>query len=803
MLQHYILIAVRHLQKHKGFAALNIFCLATGITFCLLIGQYVMHEKNINHGLRNFHQQYFVNSEWKNATGMGITTTGPLAKALTTNYPTLVAGYYRMNPFTNVVSAGDKHFKEDMAISDTTLVTRYGFPMVYGDPHHAFINSKSAVITSTLARKLFGTDNVIGRTITVANFTPDNTDYKVSAVLEDMPVNTVNNYIDKKGYSVFIPFEGNHTYSAAGAGEDRWTEFTTVSFIELQPGVSPSALDKPVKQLLATNVAKDRREALTVKFIPLDRYYLDADNGAVNNTLRILSFVALGILILAVVNFINLMLGTSLYRVREIGLRKVFGSRRPQLVLQYLSESVLLTIAAALLSLCFYGLSRPLFQQIWETQLPGILEMTAAQYGMLALLTLVVGVIAGLYPALKLSAVAAAESVKGLVTAGDKGGWLRKSLVVLQFSLAIGVFIFSITLSKQVKLIFERDLGFNRDQMMLINAFPKQWDSVGVAKMEFVARALEQVPQVKAATLSFEIPEPNPYQVAKIMSTGAPANQAFTVGTLAADDHYLRTYGLKLVEGRFFHDGEGGFTPAEVVLTESTVKALHWKTAVGKTIDYATGGTADVVGVVKDFTFSATDSPTDPPPVVIVNIRDWVAYRYISVKLQGGHLAEGIAAVRDKWKSVSPTAPFEYIFADEKFASLYARELRLQKAGTVTTILMAIIVFLGIIGLLALALAQRAKEMAIRKVLGAEVLHIVGLFIRQYAVLIGVALVIACPLAFIASSKWLEQYVYRVSQDAGTYLLVGAVTAGTAFALIALQCLKTAMANPVRALKNE
>ncbi len=803
MIKHYLLIAVRHLQKHKGFAALNIFCLATGITFCLLIGQYVMHEKNINHGLRNFHQQYFINSEWKNASGTGITTTGPLAKALADNYPTLVAGYYRMNPFTNVVSAGDKHFKEEMAVSDTTLVTRYGFPMVHGDPHHAFINNKSALVTRTMAMKLFGTDDVIGKTISVANFTPDNSEYRISGVLEDMPVNSVNNYIDKKGYSVFIPFEGNQTYQASGAGEKDWTAFTTVSFVELQPGVSPRALAAPVQQLLTTNVAKDKRAALMIKFLPLDRYYLDADNGAVDNTLRILSFVALGILVLAVVNFINLMLGTSLYRVREIGLRKVFGSRRPQLVMQYLSESVLLTIGAALLSLCFYGLARPLFQQIWETTLPGILEMTAAQYGMLLALTLVVGVLAGLYPALKLSAVAAAESVKGQVNAGDKGGWLRKSLVVLQFSLAIGVFIFSLTLSKQVHLIFERDLGFNRDQLMIVNAFPKQWDSVGVSKMEAMASALEQVPQVKAATLTFEIPEPNPYQVDAIMPTGAPASQAFTISTLAVDDHYAKTYGLKLVDGRFFRDGEGGFTPGEVVLTEATVKALKWKTAIGRTIDYKNGGTARVVGVVKDFTFSATDSPSDPAPIVIVHIKDWIAYRYITVKLQGGHVAEGIAAVRDKWKSVSPTAPFEYIFADEKFASLYARELRLQKAGTVTTVLMAVIVFLGVVGLLSLALAQRAREMAIRKVLGAEVMHIVGLFIKQYAVLIGIALLIACPLAFIASSRWLEQYVYRVSQDPGIYLMVASVTAGTAFVLIALQCLKTAMANPVRALKNE
>ena len=210
MIRNYILIALRQLSRHKLFSALNIFCLAIGICFCMLIGQYVLHERAVNSGMADIGGQYLITSDWKlKSTGPEITTVGPLAKALKEKYPEWVKNYYRFNPVTNVVSAGDRHFREDIAIGDTTLVSMYGFPLLYGDPEHAFTNNRSVVITEGLARKLFGTADAMNKTITITNSTPKTTDYKVSAVLKSLPYNSVSNFLSSSSYTVFIPFEGN------------------------------------------------------------------------------------------------------------------------------------------------------------------------------------------------------------------------------------------------------------------------------------------------------------------------------------------------------------------------------------------------------------------------------------------------------------------------------------------------------------------------------------------------------------------------------------------------------------------
>jgi len=254
MLKNYLVIAIRHLRRHKLFSAINILCLAIGITFSMLIGDYIIGQKGINATLRNAGNQYYIKSKWKvENMGLPITTIAPLAKTLKEKYPNLVANYYRFNPVTNVVSAGDRHFKESIAICDTTLVSMYGFKLIHGDPQHAFRNSNSAVITEEMAIKLFGTTNAIDKTISVANTTSGKQDFSVSAVLKTMPYNTVNNSIDPGGYNVFVPFEGNRYYQG-GAGEDQWANIYSPGLIELKPGVSPNTVLKAAEQTLALNL---------------------------------------------------------------------------------------------------------------------------------------------------------------------------------------------------------------------------------------------------------------------------------------------------------------------------------------------------------------------------------------------------------------------------------------------------------------------------------------------------------------------------------------------------------------------
>jgi putative ABC transport system permease protein len=380
--------------------------------------------------------------------------------------------------------------------------------------------------------------------------------------------------------------------------------------------------------------------------------------------------------------------------------------------------------------------------------------------------------------------------------------WLKKSLLVLQFTIAIGVFIFSMTLSKQVKYFFDTDLGYNKEQLMVITAFPKQWDSAGVARMETIRNSLKTLSSVKDASVSFEIPESMPPGVYQVIPEGSKDNQVISIQTIGVDENFGSTFGLHLTQGRFFRQKTGGFVSGETVINESALKSLGWKAAIGKHLRFSNGsGEITVVGVVNDFHLASLQTAISP--LCFTHVMDNQSYRYLVVKLKAGNLNTSIAQVKARWKALSPTAPFEFFFMDEKLQSMYHAELQLKKAAGIATILMLVIVMLGIFGVLSLALTRRVREIAVRKVLGAEVHHILLLFIKQYTALLLLANLIAWPVTFYLSSRWLQQYAYRIDQRVEIYFLAGIFVSVIAFMLISIQCLKVALANPVTSLKSE
>ena len=783
------------------FSALNVCCLAIGISFCLLIGEYILQEKAINSNLKSPDRQFLLSSTWKiKNMGMEVLSIGPVSKTLRIRYPDLVSNYYRFNPVTNVVSAGDQHFKEDIAIGDTTLISMYGYPLLYGDPAHAFTNNRSTVITAELAIKLFGRTDVLNKTVTLTHTTGTTQDYTVSAVLNSMPFNTVNNLLSPKGYGMYVPFEGNHYYPGS-TSEDDWAKGYTVSFIRLQPGADPQRLEKLSNDLVKSNAPENISKNLKVSLKPLATFYLDNNNRAVARTLSILSLIALGILFLAVVNFINIMIGGSAYRIKEIGLRKVFGGRRYQLIAQYLVEAVVLTTFSAILSMLLYHACRPLFNDLLHTRLPSIWSFHPLEIGWLLLLTFGVGVLAGIYPSFILSRTEIVSAVKGKAGSVEKGMWLRKSLLVLQFSLAIAVFIFSMTISKQVRFFFEKDLGYDKDQLMVISAFPKQWDSVGVARMESIRNGLMTSAAVKDATVSFEIPERLPPNVFSVVPEGARNNQTVTIQNISVDERFGSTYGLHLLEGRFFRELEGGFVSGETVITQTAMKDFGWKHAIGKKIHFADGTSITVVGVVGDYNQSTLHEAM--MPLAFTQVKDANAYRYLTLKLKPGLLSASIDQVKKRWKELTAGSPFEYFFMDEKLQTLYQSERELKKAADIATGLMLFIVLLGIFGVLSLALAKRTREIAVRKILGAQVLDILSLFFREYAGLLLIATIIAWPLAYYFTNRWLEQFAYRIVQPFAVYMIAAVVLMLAAFVLISLQCLRVARSNPAETLHTD
>jgi ABC-type antimicrobial peptide transport system permease subunit len=516
-----------------------------------------------------------------------------------------------------------------------------------------------------------------------------------------------------------------------------------------------------------------------------------------------LSLVAIFILLMAIINFINISIGISSYRLKEIGLRKVFGGATRQLIAQFVTEALLLTFISAIISLALYELLRPAFENILNSTFVHFWEFTFYQFLLLTLLVLMVGLVSGIYPAFILSASNVLHAVKGKIDSAKNGLMLRKILLVVQFTIAIVVFISALNISKQVSYVFNKDLGYNKDQLMVINALPKQWDSAGVKRMENMKSALQQLSVVKDASLSFEVPDRKPPNAIDLLPVGSSNNQPVFISGTTADKDYAGTFGLHLTSGTFFKQ-QGSSISGQVVLNESAAKALGLtnETAIGKQIKWVSANLMlTVSGVVKDYNYSSLQQKIEP--VAFTNVEDALAYRFLTVKLNSSNIVAAINQVKEKWKSVLPGSPFEYTFMDDNFQSLYKSELQLKSAADIATILNLLIVFMGIFGVVAFTLAKRSKEIAVRKVLGAGIKNIILLFIKEYAWLILVANIIAWPLAYTLVNHWLQSYAYRVEQSITPYLFAGGSVFLAAFIFVGLQCLKTASLNPVKNLRSE
>lgn len=806
MFKNYLKIALRHLARHKFFSVINIFCLAIGITFSLVIGMYVFNQYNINQSLKNVNSQYILKSDWKvKEMGLDITTYGALAKTLKQEYPSLVANYYRYNPVTNVVSAGEKHFKENIAIGDTSFVSMYGFTVLYGNKQQAFADNKSAVITETMARKLFGKSDATGKIISVLSLSNEKQFYKVSAVVKDIPFNSVTNLVGDT-YNVFLPTIGSRYYSANATGgdpADDWTSPFEVSMIELKPGVTAKEMVLPLQQTLKKYTPKNIQENLTIQPASVRDYYLEDHNGAVLKMIFSLAVVAAFILLMATINFVNISIGTSAYRLKEIGLRKVFGGEKKQLIIQFISEAMMLTIIAAVISMVLYQLLHSVFGQVLNTNFESLFHFNASIIFYFMVLILVTGFVAGIYPAFVLSSSKVVNAVKGKIDTAKGGSLLRKSMLVVQFALAMIVLVSALTVAKQVSYIFSKDVGYNKDQVLVITAFPKQWDSAGINRIINIRNAIMEIPAVQSASVSFEIPDrkpPNSVDMQPVNSEG----KTVLITSFDADENYASAFGLKLLSGNFFGHS-GGYIPNQVVLNESAAKALGFtsQSAVDAQvrIPSSPGTVLTVAGVIKDYNYSSLQDHIDP--VAFFNVRDWQSYRYLSLKLNTNNMTQTMDVIKNKWKTLSPNAPFEFTFMDQKFKSLYQTELQLKKASYTATALALIIVLLGVIGLIALNIQKRVREIAIRKVLGSSVASIVVLFIKEFVTVIVVGGLIACPLAYIIMHNWLQGYAYRINITA-TPFIVSIVCLGLITALlICMQTIKAAIANPVKSLRTE
>ncbi len=801
MLKNYCRIGWRNIIRHPFYSLVSIAGLSAGIAFTLVIMAFVWNEWQVNSQLKNSDRQYIIQSKWKDANqGFELATFGPLAKALRENYPGLVANYYRFDGVTTTVSRQDKSFREKLQIGDTTLLSMYGFQLLHGDEATALHDPFSVVITTEIAQKYFGKTAVVGETIAIENFSGSRHDFIVKGVLKKYGKNTVTRLTDDGNNQVFLPLTALPFF---GRNMD-WNNPFIVGMVELQPGVKPAQLQQPIGHLLKQNLSPQLVESVKPYLTTVSDFYLSFNNGLIKKMLYALSGIACFILLMAIINFINMSVSRSSARMREIGVRKVLGGLKRQLIIQFLVESILLVSFSTLLALILYALTADLFTHILGKELPALHEFPLYFIGVIVVLILCIGLLAGTYPAFRLSSLPSVDSLKGKLQSVKENIWFRKSLVAFQFATAIIVFSGAMIIARQVNYFFSHELGYNKDYMVSAQ-LPRNWSPEGVRRMETVRRDFTALPQVAQATLSYEIPDGANIGSITFHKPGANAAASISSLVLTTDEYYAAAYHIPVVAGEFY-SLPGNYTDSsKIVINETLAKALGWpdaKEAVGKQAVLQEGGYPyTIAGVVRDYHFGSMQAAI--APMAFLHVGTTNRYRYMTFRLRPGNMAVALEALQKQWAAAMPGAPFEYKFMDETLQFVYRSEIQLKQASYTATVLAVIIVLLGILGLVSLSIQKRTKEIGIRKVLGSSTQNIIMLFLKDFGPVMLIAALVACPVAWLLMKQWLSDYAYRVNITAAPFMLAIIALACLTGALILLQTIKAAMASPVKSLRAE
>ena len=801
MLSNYIKLAYRSIRKNGFYSALNILGLGAGILFALLIGAHTWGELQVNQQLRQRERQYFLTSIWKNPDiGMEITCAGPLGKRLKEVYPHLVANYYRWDGITSVVSKGDKIFRDGIQIGDSTLLNMFGFELLHGDPKSALNAPYSVVITQQKALKYFGKTDVVGQTLNIQNFSGDNREFLITGVLRELSENSVTHLLSTDQNGLFVSLSCTAYFIRRNI--DDWSNIIYPTYVELQPGVTAADLEKPLQTLIQQEAADFEKENLQIRPVALTEYHLQKNKALVRQMLFALSSAGLFILFMAIVNFINLSIGRSGARVREIGVRKALGGLKQQLAIQFLTESLLLVAVATVLAFLSYPIAQPFFEQIVGKKLHTLTDFPTVFVLLPVGLIVVVGLLAGLYPAFLLSSMKTVDSLKGKLQPVNTGLSLRKYLVGFQFGTAHIVIVAALVVSAQVNHFFSKNIGY--EKAFVVSAqVPRDWTPAGVQKMLTVRDELAKLPEVQHVSLSFEIPNGNNNGHPSVFRAGMDSTTAMICQQLTTDEKFFQTYQIPLLSGEDFDHRNFRFD--KVILNERAAIALGFPDAAS-----AIGQSLRVVGepapftimaVVQDFHFGSMAASIQP--MVVFSIQGRSLYRYLSFKIGPEHVGESMATLQKKWAELLPGSPFEYRFMDETLAKIYTAELQMKKASYAASSVALLIALLGVLGLVSLNLQRREKELGVRKILGASIVSLIGLFLREFLLILLVAGVIACPIAWYFLQGWLDNYAYHIELNpiifASSIAGLGLITT----LLIGLQSMKAALVNPVESLRSE
>lgn len=799
MLSSYFKTSARSLLRHRLYAFINISGISLGLSCCLLTFLYVRNEYTVNTNFPNGERIYRINSLWREASmGLPTTTLAPVGPAVASTYPE-VEFQTRLYLVSEIIHVGEKNFRKDLIVADPSLLQVFEFPLLAGDARTALSQPRSVVITDQLAKAMFGTVEAIGKTMQFDLWGGGQKEYVVTAVRRTLPWNSIVN-CDGDQYDLIVPFNIPGDFIGFDATRS-WDSRYLMTYVKLSSKTSVDEFQRKLGTFISTFAPPEYKQSLTLQLEPVRDLYLNENNGLARRISALLGTVAAVILIIACINYVTLNTVRSFSRAREIALRKVFGARRDQLLAQFLSESMLVSVCASLIAVSITELGLQRFLQLFGKSL--VLEQRWDLLTLLFLLAtcLLVGLLSGSYPAFSVASFNPVQGLRGLLRFKKSTVILRSGLVTGQFAVAIVLLVGASGISNQIMFLTHKGLGFPAESILVIDSVPREWNAAGVAKMEMIAEKLKAIPGVRSAALSFDSPTQQAANSLTLRVQSPGGERTISLPYYVVDEHFAETYGLSMTRGRFFsseHSADSG----AIVLNETAAALLPVSSSPeGATVSQANGHISKVIGVVKDFHFESMHIAIRPLAFLWVN--DAPHYRRISLRLQGGDLHDIVARVESEWHRVLPGAPFEFFFADMRIDQFYTTETQLRNTLSTATGIAFLIASMGMYGLALLTVAQRTKEIGIRKVLGSSVAGIVGLISGQFLKLVAIANIIAWPVGYYLVDLWLRDFAYRVNPGVDLFLVAGFVSLTIALLTVGGHAMRAALGNPIDALRYE
>ena len=817
MFKNYIKIAFRSLLRGKAHSLINILGLSLGIGVCILIVLFVRDEWTFDKFHKNADRIYrvYAREDWgENQQFFATTTPFPMGPALKDNVPE-VELQVRLNNIGSIVRVGEQQFTQSVSVGGENFFMMFDFPAISGDPELAMHDQSSVILTRETAIRYFGDRDPVGKVISI-QLGEKFEDFTVKAILQNVPVNS------SVQFSVLISDLNFPRLYSERALTSAWFNISPETYVMLKEGTNPKDIEAKFPALFKTILGEQRfnESKYAPGLQPLTDIHLNNEFpvgiAQVSNPkyAYILAAISVLILLVACINFVTLAVGRSIKRAKEVGIRKVVGAERMQLILQFIGEAIIVTLISLVVGLTLAVVGLPTFNDVAGKALQ--LKPDGFMFGVLVGLTAIIGIIAGSYPAFVLSNFKPIAILKGKIQSGGSKQGMRKALVSVQLVLSIFLISSTLVMKRQLEFLQNKNLGFNCEQLAVVQInVPRAGKltdriNVGLQKAEQFKLELAKVPGIAAVGVSSHDFGNGGWTAAGYTDdTGVYRN--FNINIV--DENYIPTLKMEMVAGRNFTKENTSDQRRAIIINEAFAKEYGWKDAIGKKIPGKDFVDHEVIGVVKDFNFASLYTKVDPlvlamdptlPTSGIQNVGiDNPPFPKLMIRLRPGEMNATIDEVKAVWDRLTAGEEFSFNFVDQALASQYRNDQNLGKIVSIATLLATIIGSLGLYALASLAMQSRTKEISIRKVMGATEQSLLILLSKDYVILIGVSLIISVPLTYYAMETWLKSFEYRVSTGWTAFVLAGGISLAVALMTISYQAIKTAWTRPAETLKYE